>query len=149
MNNNIVEILPNLWLSSQKYALDTKFIKSKNIKVVINCTKNIEFVDLPNIRKVRVAVDDSLKQQDINKLYSFLPDVLEIIDKHMEKQDPILIHCFAGKQRSATVIAAYLMKHTKITCMESVVFIQSKKDNAFRPGINFKNALDLYYQDIN
>lgn len=148
MNNLIVEILPNLWLSSYKYALDEKFIKDKKIKVILNCTKNIKFINLPNIKKIRISVNDSLKHEDIVSLYNYLPSTVDLIEKHMNNMEPMIIHCYAGQQRSATVIAAFLIKNTNLTYLESIIFIQSKKKNAFKPGINFSNSLKKYEEDI-
>jgi protein-tyrosine phosphatase len=142
MNNDIVEILPNLWLSSRKYALNKKFLKKKNIKLIINCTKTIDFIDLKNISKVRVNINDSLKDEDIDKLTDLLPKIIEIIEKFYLNLNPILVHCYAGKQRSATIIAGFIMKTTSLSIKQCIAFIQSKKKNAFRPGINFLKSLE-------
>ena len=56
----------------------------------------------------------------------------------------MIVHCYAGKQRSASVIAAFLINFLNIDWRKSVALIQSKKPSSFRPGINFAHALQKY-----
>ena len=58
--NNADEILPKLWLGNAKSSMDENFIRSKNITVVFNCTKNLPFSPIIPI-KYRVPVDDNLE----------------------------------------------------------------------------------------
>jgi protein-tyrosine phosphatase len=148
-NSDIVEILPNLWLSSYKYAINEDFLENKKIKVILNCSKNIKFVNNKNITKIRIPVNDSLQLIDIELLYSKLDIITNIIDKYITKFIPVLIHCYAGKQRSATVIAAYIMKITGRPYQEVIALIRSKKSNAFKPEINFIDSLKKYENDLN
>jgi protein-tyrosine phosphatase len=37
----------------------------------------------------------------------------------------------AGMTRSATVVAAYLIRHQKMSCDEAIRFVQSKRPKAF------------------
>ena len=42
LENDVDLIIPNLWLGNRKCALDENFIKSANIKYVVNITDGIE-----------------------------------------------------------------------------------------------------------
>jgi protein-tyrosine phosphatase len=67
---------------------------------------------------MRIPIDDSLKDIDINKLYEFASSDIEFIHKHagIQKQN-IFIHCYAGRQRSAACIALYLMGKHNLDCL--------------------------------
>ena len=62
--------------------------------------------------------------------------------------DHIYIHCHAGMQRSACVVAAYLIRYYKMTPQEAVYFIRSKRPIAFTPFINFQKSLDNYHNSL-
>lgn len=91
------KIMSKIYLGNIDASKDKDFFKDKNIKAVLNCSK-----DIPNTFKnsdveyMRIPVDDSLKATDYNKMYHLLPSAVEFIYKHAVLQkNPILIHCYA------------------------------------------------------
>lgn len=134
------EIISNIWISDYKIALDKEFLKRYNIGVVINCTKDLPFTNL-EIKKYRLAVNDSLQEQDKIDMLNAFPEMLKVIELAYITLTPILIYCRVGVQRSPTLIAAFILKLTKCNFEEAVRFIQSKRDIAFRPSINFSKSL--------
>jgi len=142
------EILPGLWLGDINSANDKKFLKGKNITAIINCTKTLPFIDDKNIEiKHRVAVRDNLEDVEIYKLYKLLnPTVNKIFT--LIGDHNVLVHCHKGKQRSATVIAAYLMKFAGMPKTEALASIKSKRPLIVSPGVNFDEALTQYEKDL-
>ena len=64
---------------------------------------------------MRIPVDDSLKQKDFDLMYQFMPAAVEFIHKHSNVQKGnILIHCYAGRQRSAICLAAFMVSKYKM-----------------------------------
>jgi protein-tyrosine phosphatase len=55
----------------------------------------------------------------------------------------VLVHCRAGQNRSANVVAGYLMTIKGITAKEAMNIIRKKKIETFRPQ-NFMSALREY-----
>lgn len=143
-----MEILPNIWIGSHKDALNNKFIKNNHIQVIINCTKTIPFSKLQNIKKIRIPVNDSLKDEDIELLYQYFDKTNKILNQTFSSLTPVLVHCYAGKQRSATVIAAFIMEVTKLDKLDIIAMIKSKKNNCFTPCINFSKSLDKFKNDL-
>lgn len=140
---NVCEILPNLWLGNIKIAQTLTFFIDHKIKCVINCSKDLPFYNEKCIN-VRVSVHDNLEKKEINRLYDYFDTCSDFIHKHLTNNEPILVHCYAGKQRSASIILAYLMKYAKISLYDGVNLIQSKRFQAFTPGINFLSSLEKY-----
>lgn len=143
-NSNASEILPGLWLGDIKAALDTGFLKDKQIQCVINCTDKHPFADDPIVMiKYRLPVKDNLEIAEISKLYQCLDDVADCIKQHLPSYN-LLVHCYAGKQRSAAVIIAYLMKYGQLDLNNAIAGVKSKKPDIFEPAFNFEPALKLY-----
>jgi protein-tyrosine phosphatase len=90
------------------------------INVVVNCTPDIpfitditgaqtdDFLTLPSICNIRVPVYDSHLEKDFLLMEQYLKLVIPILINSFLKEENILVHCFAGKQRSGIVIASLL-----------------------------------------
>ena len=92
----------------------------------------------------RLVVNDNLEKAEIDRLFNYLDKAVDLINENLLLNKVILVHCYAGKQRSASLIAAYLMKYAQMTYLEAINVIKSKRFIAFTPGINFKDALIRY-----
>ena len=137
------EILPNIWLSDYTTALDKSFLLEHGIKVVFNCTKNNPFTSL-DIKKYRLAVNDSLQAIDQQEMFDLLPEMTKLMIMAYKTLTPMLVYCHVGIQRSATLIAAFLIRTTGINYLSAIKIIQTKRDIAFRPGINFCETLKKF-----
>jgi protein-tyrosine phosphatase len=147
------KIISKIYLGNYQAAKDPEFFKANKIKAVLNCTKDIpnHFVCKKDIEYMRIPVDDSLRETDIRKMHKFFPVIVEFIYKHAVLQgNNILIHCYAGRQRSAISVAAYLLYHHKMTPSEACKYIMDKRKEAFHFGLslNFEDSLNKYYKDI-
>jgi len=142
------EIIPRLWIGNMNDALNYGLLKNLNVKTVVNCTKDIQFInnDLTNIR---VPVDDNLEPQEIENMYKLMNRAVDLIHLSLMSGETVLVHCHAGRQRSAAIIAAYLMKYGGISPVDAIRFIRSKRNIAFFPQVNFKNAIIKYANDLN
>ena len=140
---SVCEIIPNLWLGNINIARNSKFFESNKIKLVLNCSKDISFYS-NYTKNVRIAVDDNLKSEEIDKMYKYLDKGSDLINMTINRNEGVLVHCFAGKQRSATLIAAFLMKYANLKMKDAILSIKSKRLVAFTPCINFRSALQRY-----
>jgi protein-tyrosine phosphatase len=147
------KIAPRIYLGNYRAAKDRDFFKRKNIKAVLNCTK-----DIPNyfeskdssIEYLRIPVDDSLKERDFKLMFQFMPLISEYITKHVDiLGNNIFIHCHAGRQRSAAAVAAYYIKKG-MTPHDACELILSKRKEAFHFGesLNFDQALLKFYKSL-
>ena len=65
------------------------FLNSKNIKVVINCTKNLKSHFVDELTYYRVKVHDNLKIEEIENLSTALPIIVPIINKKRDEEGKI------------------------------------------------------------
>jgi len=142
------EIIPNIWLSESKTALNKSFLLEYGIKVVFNCTKDVPFTNL-DIKKYRLSVNDKLTELDQQEMFDLLPEMTHLMMIAYKSLTPMLIYCHAGIQRSATLVAAFLIRTTGINYISAIKIIQTKRPMTFQPGINFLETLkkfsDLYH----
>lgn len=135
-------ILPRLWLGNKKAAHDTDFLRSQKISMVINCTKDIPFADAPNVHiRMRVPVHDNLQQAEIQNLARWSPEIIYKIVHAWKEGHTILIHCFAGVQRSAAVMAMTLIALRQMTSDSAIKYIRACRPIAFFPAVNFAASI--------
>ena len=137
-----------IYLGNIYSSQNLNFIKENNITVIVNCSKNINFINYKNVFKYRVNLDDDLSYNSICLMCFYMRDLIPIINEHINKKHKILIHCRAGMQRSAAFLAALLMYRYKFSKSEAVKIIKNKRFIAFLPQPNFNLSLDLYEKYI-
>jgi protein-tyrosine phosphatase len=147
------KIIDKLYLGNYQAAKDREFFKTKNIKAVLNCTKEIpnHFAHNKEIEYMRIPVDDSLKEKDYELMYQYFPVIVEFIYKHVVLQKHnILINCHAGRQRSAISVAAFLVAKHGMTPHEACKYVMSKRKEVFHHGksLNFSSSLTKYYKTL-
>jgi len=145
------KIMNRLYLGNFQAAKDKDFFKKKNIRAVLNCSKDIpnHFASNKNVEYMRIPVDDSLKQKDYDLMFDFMPVIVAFIHKHIVTQkNNILIHCYAGRQRSAISVAVYLVDKYGLDPKEACKVVLDKRPEAFHFGksLNFDQALNKYYR---
>jgi hypothetical protein len=139
------EIIPGLWLGNAIASQDQEFYRKNHIDAVFNCTKDLPFLQsVP--RKYRLPVHDNLQDEEIRamELASF-EVVYKLSQEH--RRGPVLVHCAAGMQRSAAVVAMYLIaKNPGMKVEEAILFIQKRRPIAFTPMPNFLRAIQSFEQ---
>lgn len=140
-------IVPRLWLGNRFASMDPAFLSKNGITVVFNCTKDLPFH--PSVpQKYRVPVDDNLQAQEIQNLRTWAPEIMVKLMHEYQSGKTILVHCAAGMQRSAAVVAMFLVTTTRKSPDTCMSFIRSKRAIAFFPSANFGPAIKGFDQDI-
>ena len=147
------KILPRLYIGNFQAAKDREFFKTKNIKAVLNCTKELDnqFANNREIEYMRIPVDDSLKERDFSLMLEYLPVIVAYIHKHVDIQkNTLLSHCVGGRQRSVISVCAYLVTHHNMTPQQACKFVVDKRPEAFHFGksLNFSSTLNKYYKEL-
>lgn len=159
----------NLWLGDYHSTLDINFIVKNDISVIINCTPDIPYIyeildskdliKIKNLETFRIPVLDSLLEHDILLMEQYYHTVIPfILRKLISEHKNILINCYAGKQRSASVVAAvlYVILDNNIVHipglnppadMNNIIkYISKKRPVVFSFGlrVNFKKSLENF-----
>lgn len=139
---NADEIVKGLWLGDMFAATDKKFYTKNGITDVINCTPDVPFIDL-NIRKYSIAVDDVAEPVHIAKMTEALPRAVRLIALRMSEGARFLVHCAAGRQRSAIVVLTFLyyfLPETQFNTERSMKYLQKRRPVALATHVTFKDA---------
>jgi protein-tyrosine phosphatase len=143
------EIVQGIFLGNKEAAHDENFLRRHKIQLIVNCTKDVPFQEhFRTIEHYRVPIDDKLAHEDSAKLLRLLPLILERIMKMHYAGKNVLVHCFAGMQRSAAVVAGLLIFVHGMSADQAVKYIRSIRPIAFTPGVNFMYTLKKFEQEV-
>jgi protein-tyrosine phosphatase len=119
------EIIDNLYLGSSFNAYSITELTNKKINVIINVTEEIDnfYQTNPKITYYRFPIKDN----NLDDITEILDQTYEIIESHLIKGDNILVHCFMGASRSASVIIYYLMKKYNWSYIQSHQLVYNKR----------------------
>jgi hypothetical protein len=131
-------ILDNIFIGSAHNAANKKLLDRLNIKFIINVTAEITNYYEDEIEYANYMIYDDNKQS----IYKYLEDSYKKIKEFQRKNNgAILIHCFMGASRSATILAYYLMKEHNMNVKDAYDFIKNKR--------NLVNPTHKFYDELN
>lgn len=138
-----VEIIPGLFLGSISSTYNKKTLQNHGITHIISVIAGYQ-PPFPN--DFYYLVVNALDNTN-NNLSSVFKDTNDFIEKAFEENGKILIHCMAGKSRSATIVIAFLMKEFGINFNTSLKTIKYKRP-IVEPNESFTNQLKKYYENL-
>ncbi|KAF5179779.1 Dual specificity phosphatase [Thalictrum thalictroides] len=117
------QIEEGLFLGSLAAACDKDTLKSLNITHILTVAQSLKPA-YPNdfiCKKIEVA---DRPESDIAQHFD---ECFHFIDEAKKMGGAVLVHCFAGKSRSVTIIVAYLMRKCRMTLSQALVHVKSKR----------------------
>jgi len=142
-NADAHEILPGLWLGNERSSQNDAFLRGNNIGVIFNCTKTLPFNPIVPT-KYHIPVDDNLQEDEIRNMELWSTDIAHKIMSEYITGNRILVHCFAGMQRSAAAVAIFLIAFKGMRAAEAIAFIKERRPIAFHGGANFGRAIENF-----
>ncbi|KAJ7988024.1 hypothetical protein DPEC_G00319340 [Dallia pectoralis] len=145
-NAELTPILPFLYLGNERDAQDAHLLQRYNIGYVLNVTTHLPLYhyDTGLFAYKRLPATDSNKQN----LRQYFEEAFEFIEEAQRANMGVLIHCQAGVSRSATIVIAYLMKHTWMTMTDAYKFVKTRRP-VISPNLNFMGQLLEFEEDLN
>ncbi|KAF8551665.1 hypothetical protein OG21DRAFT_1444842 [Imleria badia] len=134
------EIVPRLWIGNLRSALDVESLKAKKIFSVVTAMRGKITINA-TFNKYQINVDDST---DEDVLVHFLPSI-SFIQKELDKERGVLVHCQGGISRSATIVAAYLMYTLKLDPSAALDMIRAVRPH-IDPNDGFREQLEIFHQ---
>ncbi|XP_077248101.1 dual specificity protein phosphatase 1-like isoform X2 [Tasmannia lanceolata] len=133
------QIEEGLFLGSVGVACNKVALKSLNVTHILTVAKSLDPA-YPNdfiYKKIEVfdTPDTNLKQH-FDECFNF-------IEEGKQNGGGVLVHCFAGRSRSVTIIVAYLMKKHRMSLSQALDLVRSK-----RPQISPNQGFMLQLQDF-
>jgi hypothetical protein len=104
---NMSEILNNfLFIGDQIDSENIKLLEDKKITNIINCAYELENKFPNKFKYLKLNILDNT-DFDIIKYFN---EIYDYIENCRKQKCRILIHCYAGISRSATIVTAYMMR---------------------------------------
>ena len=131
------EIIPYLYLGDAGFVYEPK-----SYSLIINCCPEVDinYPEPSNVLYLRFHDDPRDNDKFLSQLETH--KVLEKIHEQVTSYKLVIVHCAMGIQRSASVIACYLLKYGIINGVQNTLdFIRSKRGVAFSTGYNFLPAI--------
>ncbi len=140
-------IIPYLWLGNMGAARDRAFMRDNDIRLVINCSKDIktpEWYADDGIETIRLPIHDWNGKVENATLSNEIDSIIKKIHEYRKTNRNVFVHCFAGMQRSSTVIAAYVIRYYKFRPEHAIYYIRHKRRIAFQPRPTFNRFIQEF-----
>ena len=125
-------IIDNIYLGNARNAASFYDLKEKNIKLIINVTTEISEYYPENFIYIKYDLYDNNKDSIKKYIKDSYIKIKEFQEKNKNRN--ILIHCFMGSSRSASILIYYIIKTLKkdngefYNLDEAIEFIKTKRD---------------------
>ena len=144
-DSSIYKIDDRIFLGSLGAALDRAELCRHNISHIVCVARGIRSIYPEQYSYKQIHILDSASES----LLDHLPDCLDWMHKALTS-DPkakILVHCFAGRSRSVSIILAYLMVWHRITLRVALHHIRSIRPAA-NPNTHFMRHLKAFELEL-
>lgn len=145
-NDNVFEaseILDGMYIGNINSVYDFNKLKELGITHIISVLAGFN-PPFPNDFKYLILNALDTTNTDISKNFK---STNEFIDDAVENDGKVLVHCMAGRSRSVTVLAAYIISTYGFPVEKTLDFIKNKR-NIIEPNLGFKNQLIKYYEEL-
>lgn len=110
---NYAAIDTNIYIGNVNSVYDMKFLKAANIELIINASNNGLYSNKMSIPTVRILDIEDTNLTDVDVLLRKAKSISKIVHSYAGSGKNVLIHCYAGINRSAFMIAYYLITYRK------------------------------------
>jgi len=125
----LTELISGLWIGNINDAFNEDFYNDNLISISINCSFEQGFLDIPNLKKIRIPVTDKLDpHRDLNLLKENMDKIIDFIDDKIIENN-IFIYCYNGLTVSPLIVAIYMIKKGKISKDKIRDILKSKNEN--------------------
>ena len=119
-------IIDNLYLGSAFNASHYDTLKKLDIGLIINMTNEISNYYENEIIYKKYGIYDDNKHSIKNFLEYTYNDIINFQNEYPNKK--VLIHCFMGASRSASIMSYYLFKKHNYCINDAIIFLKNKRE---------------------
>jgi hypothetical protein len=125
----LTEIISGIWIGNIQESYNEEFYNDNLIDIVINCTVDYGFLDLPKLKKIRIPITSGIDpNNDIQLLKNNMEKILNLIYENVEENN-ILIICYDGLSISALIVSLYIIKYGGYSKDNIRDILRSKNEN--------------------
>eukprot|EP00993_Chasmostoma_nieuportense_P000838 NODE_176_length_2814_cov_25.279122_g162_i0.p1 GENE.NODE_176_length_2814_cov_25.279122_g162_i0~~NODE_176_length_2814_cov_25.279122_g162_i0.p1 ORF type:complete len:841 (+),score=247.34 NODE_176_length_2814_cov_25.279122_g162_i0:201-2723(+) len=136
------KVLPFIFLGSLRTAQSDQIFDDLNISHVVTCGREL-ITNVGDRRHLELDLDDTVTVD----IHRFFAKAHVFIDEGVASGCNVLVHCFAGISRSATLVISYLMKKQQIPFEEAFAFVKERRPN-IQPNEGFMAQLKAYGDEL-
>ena len=119
------KIIDRLYLGNSCNARNYYDMREDNIGLIVNSSPCISNYFMKEFEYLNIDVKDISGANILLHLDDTVYKMAEYISDNPTKN--ILVHCFMGSSRSATIIIAYLIKHHNYSLNDAMVYVKEKR----------------------
>ena len=130
------QITSNIYLGNLFDAQNIQKLLKLGIKKVLSLITDTQLLKYPDeIEHKLIKIEDFPKENIIQYFY----ECLLFIDDNKK----ILVHCYAGLSRSATIVVAYIMWKNQLDFLEAIKLVEQIRPN-INPNFGFVKQLKMF-----
>ncbi|KAL8603693.1 hypothetical protein ACOMHN_017190 [Nucella lapillus] len=138
-----VEILPHLLLGSERHSSRREVLERLGVTALVNVSTSCANRFPGSFRYLNVPAHDTACQD----LAVWFPLTNRFIDEVQAEGGRVLVHCQAGRSRSATVCLAYLIRTLHLPLDAAFEHVRARR-HVIDPNLNFMRQLQDYCQRL-
>lgn len=129
---------------SQEIAQDLHSMERANITHILNVTPEVNSFFPDKFVYKQIPIPD-LPSADITKYFQECFDFIDEARGSTGTDGVVLVHCYYGASRSATVVIAYLIKYERMRFREALEYLQILRPDT-KPNDGFQKQLKDFEQ---
>jgi protein-tyrosine phosphatase len=152
------QIISHLYISNWNYSNSPEQLQQNNIKAVITLETRpkpdyiLQYYKNNNIDFMYININD-IPNSNIEQYLDF---TYEFIQKHISKGENVLVHCYAGVSRSATIILNYIYRDNMskypindcVSCrVKNIIAYMRTKRSIINPNPGFVQQVIKHYKE--
>jgi len=140
---SIDAITSNLYVGDVNCIFSDDLLSSRGITHILSAALGVQpcFEDKYEYKCLDLMDLDDFEIQD------HFNDAADFINRGLRDDGKVLVHCMAGRSRSATLLAAYFIKYELLTTDEALDKIRVQR-SVISPNLGFVNKLRLWENEL-
>lgn len=130
-----------------------ELVEDENVRGVVSLTEDFEMKGMiPTEKEWKDLGVEQLKLQTVDYIgtptQENISKAVDFILKYRHRKESVYVHCKAGRTRSTTIVACYLIHVNRWKPEEAVEFIQSKRSHIWLRDKQLK-SIHTYFENLN
>jgi hypothetical protein len=138
--NTRYEILPDIYIGFKETVGNKMANEICKIKHIIDVEHEFSFINTSKAYR-EGATKKNIEKYELDKSVEVLVKCTNKLNTNVKNNEATLLVCNTVQQFSPSVVTAYMMIYGKLSLLDSVKIVKSKKENVFNGGLLLTTAL--------